>query len=299
MRASRTIPLILLSTAVLTSGLVAPSMSQALAPAWDVSASEPTLPTRAFLRVDGGTAYAKELGKHRYVVRAPQTTQVRWMGEAKGRKDQVGFFSPTRVTKVWTRLGHRADVGAQSLITWQASGDDVMSFVDARVSDPRINAKGELVFTVRVRTGALPKALPDFSINVNPEGASPRGYNLTWPVSQIMTNSFGFTVTATADQAAQVVFQYYSGGRWTTCPNPSTFKVSLPNAGRVSDAGVVCNGVRIGYDNSSAVTLSLMPMSSVAVCYYIQLNVNSPYGKSCWGQSFSWQPGGTSPSPSL
>lgn len=301
MRASRTAPLFVLSAVVLMSGLVVPSVSQAHAPTRDVSASASELPTRAFLRVDGGTAYAKKMGEHRYVVRAPQATQVRWMGEANGRKDQMGSFSPRRLTKVWTRLGHRADVGAQSLITWQAPGGDVMSFADARVSDPRINGRGELVFTARLPRGSLPKVLPDFSINVNPEDASPRGYNLTWPVSQIVTDSFGFYVTATGDKAASVEFRYFSSSArsWLACPMPSSFDVFSPSALKVSARDVDCNGVRIGYDAKSYVTLSLTPQSSVAVCYYIQLNSQSAYMPSCWGHSFSWKPGGTSPSPAI
>lgn len=305
-RVRATVALIALSSVMV---LVAPLASQAVAPAPTSAApvsavSASVVPTRAFVRVDGGTAYAKKISKHRYTVRAPKGAKVGWMGEADG-KPKIGSFTPERLTNLWPRLGYRADIGAQSVITWRLPGDDVMSYVDAQVSNPRINNRGELIFTARAMT--LPKALPEFSINMNPVDATSRGYGLAWPISQVVSNSFGFSVTATADHAAQVVFQYYDtkSKRWVLCPPTNTVSISGEVATSVTYGGVNCNGVRI--QSSVNTPISLQPVVSngstigwsLLVCGSVQFNNQGPYGTVCWAPTYSWQAGGTNPSPAI
>lgn len=313
MRIARAVPLSVLSAAVVVAGLTAPSVGQA-APAREAVASSQkgsafqkssAMPTNAFLRVDGGTAYATKIDRNRYTVRLPKGTDITWLGEAGGKPNQWGTFTPTKVTKAWTRIGHPSGVGVQSTITWRAAGTDYTSFVDALVSDPRINRDGVLVFTARTARGTLPKALPGFSFNISPAMPASRAYPITWSLRTI-GNTIGYTPSATDDTSAQVAWSYDDPRLgWLAC-NVAPIKLtpaSLPagaTQANVAYNGFTCNDVTI-LTSATSTYVAWSPMtpggrSSMLPCWLLKLS-STKSTPGCSSTSFSWTAGATSKNP--
>lgn len=269
-------------------------------------------PTRALLRVDGGTAVATKVGKHKYVLRMPRDVSIRWLGEVGNGPSQFGRFTPKHLTTGWARLGHRPGIGVGSAILWKSPGSGRTEFTGARVSDPRINRDGLLVFTARLAEGDLPGLLPEFSLNVTPGEPGSRAYPLAWPISQVSANDFGFKVTATGDNAGQVEFQYYEvrTATWKRCSNttPSNanpIKFDAKTGTRTGIPTMNCNGTRIQADQEYS-QIFLNPSdpnnagssSEVVVCMNLQLDGKGPYAPFCWG-NFTWKAGGTNPEPAI
>jgi hypothetical protein len=291
-----------LVTGLVMTGVAAPTASQAAPIPAAPSAS--SVPTNAFLRVDGGTAYATQTGEHRYTVRLPKGTGVRWLGEARGKSNQFGTMSPSRLAGSWQRLGHRPGVGVQSSITWRAKGTDYTSFADARVSDPRIDGKGDLVFTARTPRGSLPAVLPDFSFNIAPAERSARKYPIdwgAWPVAQVV----GFDLKATADTAGTLTWVYNnSPGKWVPCYGVPVTEFGGPTPANVSFGGFTCNSITMvnaptNYVAWTPMTSASGSKSAALPCY--TLKVTSSQGTStlpaCSTQTFTWQAGGNNPFP--
>lgn len=320
MRISRVIPLSVLSAAVVMAGLTAPSIGQAVVPARAAVASSfqsssafqksSAMPTSAFLRVDGGTAYATKIDRNRYTVRLPKGTDITWLGEAGGKPDQWGAFTPTKLAKAWTRIGHRAGVGVQSTITWRAAGTEYTSFVDARVSDPRINRDGVLVFSARTARGTLPKVLPDFSFNISPATDNPRKYPIVWG-PRMMTSRLYFQPQATGDTSGQVTFVYPAGTpvEYESCsppfynaPTVSVSSASVPagsSQANVTYNGFTCNDVTILSGTSTYVAWSPMApggRSSMLPCWTLKLS-STQSTAGCSSTTFSWAAGASSQNP--
>lgn len=287
------------------TGLAAP-----VTPAADaVGISSLTIPQSAFVRIDGGTAYAKKVGKHRYTVRVPKGAAVKWLGEANGKSDQYGTFTPTKLAKAWTRMGHREGVGVQSTITWRTAGTDYTSFTDALVSDPRINGKGELVFSARTRGGSLPRILPDFSFNISSAQELPRKYPYVWGI-WLITNMLGFKPSATGDTAAKVDWSFlHPTSGWITCsggiynvPVLSLSPTSIPagsTQGNVAYNGFTCNNVTILSGANTYVAWAPMQpggKTSMLPCWTLKVNSTTSM-PACNTQTFSWAAGGESISP--
>lgn len=307
MRISRAIPISMLSVAVLVAGLSTPGVAQADPPT-DVSARASAEPTRAFVRIDGGTAYAKKAGKHRYTVRVPKGAGVQWLGEADGKPDQYGTLTPKKLAKVWTRMGHREGVGVQSTITWRKSGTDYTSFTDALVSDPRINGKGDLVFDARTAGGRLPQVLPDFSFNISPAQELPRKYPYVWGI-WLITNILGFKPSATGDTTATVDWSYlHPTSGWISCsgiynaPVLSLSPTSIPagsTQGNVAYNGFTCNNVTILTGAKTYVAWAPMQpggKTSMLPCWTLKVNSTTSM-PACNPQTFSWAGGGESIDP--
>lgn len=309
---SRAVSLSVLSAALVLAGVTAPSTAQAVRPARDAAPAafqkSSASPTSAFLRVDGGTAYAKKIEKDRYRITLPKGTDITWLGEAGGKSDQWGTFTPTKLTKAWTRIGHRAGVGVQSTITWRAAGTDYTSFVDARVSDPRINRDGMLVFTARTVRGALPKMLPDFSFNISSTQERPRKYPYVWGI-WLITNVLGFKPSATGDASATLDWSYLnSPNNWKSCsgfysvPVLNLSPTSLPvgaTQGNVAYNGFSCNDITILSGPGTYVAWAPMQpggRTSMLPCWTVKLNSTTSL-PACNSQAFSWAAGPSSVSP--
>ena len=287
-----------LSVVLLAGALVAPSAVGAAVPAGTAAAETPT---SAFVRVDGGTAYAKKVGRHRYTVRLPKGVGIRWMGEAGGKPDQFGSFTPANLANSWQRIGHRKGVGVQSTITWRTPGTDFTDFTSALVSNPRINDKGQLVFSARTVHGSLPKVLPNFSFNISPAAPKAR-YPITWGRYQV-TNQLAYVPKATADYAGNIVWYYLSmpSNNWVPCSNVPTVYVSGTTAINVPYGPFTCNGVSVlagskTYVSWKPTTGPSSPWSQMLACYQFQISPAPPMD-ACSTNAAMWQLGGTTASP--
>ncbi|MGI9195882.1 MAG: hypothetical protein ACR2KE_00280 [Candidatus Nanopelagicales bacterium] len=294
--------------AALFAGVLAGALMVASPAAYSADVASAAVPSSAFVRIDGGTAYAKKTGKHRYTVSIPKGAGVKWLGEAGGKPDQYGTFTPSKLTKAWTLIGHAAGVGVQSTITWRKAGTDYTSFTDALVSDPRVNGKGELVFSARTVGGTLPHVLPDFSFNISSAPERPRKYPHAWGI-WLMTNTLGFKPSATGDTSAQVDFSYLnSPNNWVSCsgfykvPVLSLAPSSLPTGatqGNVAYNGFSCNDVTILSGPSTYVAWSPMQpggRTSMLPCWTLKVNSTTSL-PACNSQSFSWSSGPSAISP--
>ena len=240
---------ILVALSVLALGVSATMANAAPAPvASPADASKPVdgPPSgKALVRIDGGTAYTKKTDKHTYKLLLPSGAGITWMGEVKGKGLRAGRFSHDGIVKGWARLGHRPGVGVTATVTWK----DEATLVS--VSDPRINAKGQLVFTARTRIG-LPETLPAFSLNITRASKTPRFQDVFDPIA--LSSTMQVQATAGGDLSASVAFQQLdSSGAWVNCvsssnsgekpinPNPYNFGGSLP---KTYDFGpTTCGGV--------------------------------------------------------
>lgn len=227
---------------------VAASGARSAAPSADSNARVAGRPDgEALVRIDGGTAYTRKTGKHSYKFLVPDGANITWFGEVSGKGLVTGSFSRSGLVKGWTRLGHRAGVGVAATLAW---GDQASL---ARVSDPRVNAEGMLVFKASTRQ-PLPKKLPSFSLNITRATKTVRagGYpNYFDPL--YLSSSMRVQASAGGDYSASVAFQQLnSDGTWSNCksstnpgevpinPNPYNF----PNGKKNYQWGpTTCGGV--------------------------------------------------------
>ena len=191
-------------------------------------AATPQPSSDAIVRIDTGTAYAKEIGKQRYRITLPSDVSIKWMGQPRdGGDPEVGSLSGKGLARSWSALGHRADVGVPTRITWNVKGRDWTDFRSGLVTQPRLNDAGRLVVTFETVRGGLPKTLPDFSLNINPSSATPR---TTYPntfgnIPIYGTTNMALSITATAQTSAylRILMLNPTTGTWDPCdgvPNP-------------------------------------------------------------------------------
>lgn len=202
--------------AALTLSLVAPS-AHAVAPAADAGL-KPSGSALLHVGGDDQTAYAKKVKGKTYTVKAPADAEVAWVGVVEGKGDRSGSYTPQQLVKAWTVLGHRKGSGVQSTITWFPKGSDMMSFRSAKVSDPRINSKGELVFTATINdvmANDLPVTLPRFGINISRAGQQSRGYPIDW--NREITSDFSVHGSTGGDGSGSTIFASKATGAWVDC----------------------------------------------------------------------------------
>ena len=153
---------VLVACAALAAPLLMSSPAATAAP--DLRPSGP-----ANIRIDGGTAIAKDLGNRRYRLVMPGGVTPTWFGPAQGIEGiSGGRFTPKQLVSSWSLLGHKVDVGIYTTLTWKAGGKDEVT--SAQLTRPRVNGDGRLTFVVRSRE-ALPRVMKDFSVNI--EGIPP------------------------------------------------------------------------------------------------------------------------------
>ena len=190
-----------LCMAALASGALAFAFVGPIAHAAPQAAEQPA--ARAYVRVDGGTAYAKKTSKHEYRIVMPKGAEVTWLGPVASGATHAGTFTKKGLIAGWTRLGY-ASRPAGATLMWGRDGNRPPETRSATVSKPRINADGQLTFVAKVK-GTLPPAMSDFSINLAP-GSS--GRQSRYPVqlgSWYIDNTAAYVnVKATGDSDATV-----------------------------------------------------------------------------------------------
>ena len=204
-------------------------LAQAVAPAADAGL-KPSGSALLHVGGDDQTAYAKKVKGKTYTVKAPADAEVAWVGVVEGKGDRSGSYTPQQLVKAWTVLGHRKGSGVQSTITWFPKGSDMMSFRSAKVSDPRINAKGELVFTATINdvmATDLPVTLPRFGINIARAGQQPRGYPIDW--TREITSDFSVHGSTGGDGSGSTIFASKSTGAWVDCSTSPRISASGKN----------------------------------------------------------------------
>lgn len=285
----------------------------AFSPSAAVAATlKPSGPALVHVGGDGQTAFAKKRDRHLFTIKAPADAVVDWVGLVEGKGDRSGTYTPSQLVKAWKALGHRAGVGVQSTITWFPEGSSDMSFRSVRVSDPRINSNGELVITARVNDAAhsgLPRALPDFGINISRADKSVR-YPTVWNGVAI-TTGLGFQVSVGGDQSGSVTYQYsqsYKPGDpppTTTVPflqkpancTSSALTVSFSGSKNYTyqfpqnNGNFICNGYTIRGTPATHVVYTVIGMgitvnASVLPCWDVTWNGGA--SAMCSPVPFSW-----------
>ena len=214
----------------------------------------------AFVHVggEGQTAHSVKVKATTYKIKAPADAVIDWVGVVEGKGDRSGNYTPKQLAKAWTALGHRTSAGVQSTITWFAAGSETMSFRSAMVSNPRVNSKGELVFTAKLNDGRaapLPSVLPEFGINISRAQPQQRNYPVNWSVTTI-TSDFGYTGAALADASGKVAFQDNPGSGWTDCAGATLTPSGASNITLKIPAQVVCGAYTL-YTDKTLVNYSL------------------------------------------
>lgn len=252
----------------------------------------------AFVHVggEGQTAYSVKVKSSTYKIKAPADAVIDWVGVVKGKGDRSGTYTPKQLAKAWTALGHRKGAGVQSTITWFAAGSETMSFRSAKVSDPRVNTKGELVFTAQLndgRTTPLPGVLPEFGINISRAESSSRAYPTYWS-TQTITSDFGYQASAGGDASGSVSWQSNTGSGWTTCPGSTISASGKSNATFKLAAQVTCNGYTL-YTDKTLVSYSLVDGDNndwtMLPCWHATWGTSSK-SIACAPMLFEWATGG-------
>ena len=139
------IPRALVATTVLSSGA---ALVAALALAAPAQAAELEPSGSALIRIDGDRAIAKKASDGRYFIVMPAGAEAGWIGPAAGVEGiSSGRFGARTLVSSWAGLGHRGKTGVLTTLTWMTASGKKSTL--ARVSDPRMNADGRLVFTAR------------------------------------------------------------------------------------------------------------------------------------------------------
>ncbi len=211
----------------------------------------PLMPSQgAIVRIDTGTAYAKELGNHKYRITLPAQPNIQWMGmPPEGGVAPTGLLKPQDVAKAWTALGHQSNVGVPTRITWNDAGVEWTDFRSGYLTNPRIGKDGRLTFTMKTERGGLPTTLPNFSLNISPAEPQPRTtYQATFNVGIYGTTNMALSITATSKTEATMSFVIKdSTGAWTICPGTTSPLVTMSGEARKDYyyGPVVCSNVTI------------------------------------------------------
>lgn len=205
------------------------------------------------IRVDGGTARAVEAGTNRFRMILPKRASIKWLGATATRDVAIGEFTSGRLAQAWQSIGHRRTAGVISTLTWRANAETTQ-WASARVSNPRLNARGQLVLTVRSTT-ALPPMMPRYTVNISRAAQTTRSFPVTGPAVQLSGSVFA---QSTGQSATSSSGSIYSGS--TTC---FSYSHSTTVNARVTYGGT-CDGIRfstppgtLGIQHTSQIQLGI------------------------------------------
>ena len=253
------IPRALVATTVLSSGA---ALVAALALAAPAQAAELKPSGSALIRIDGDRAIAKKASDGRYFIVMPAGAEAGWIGPAAGVEGiSSGRFGARTLVSSWAGLGHRGKTGVLTTLTWMTASGKKSTL--ARVSDPRMNADGRLVFTAR-SPRPLPRVMEDFSVNISgaPEGrVTSRTTPYPYPGNAIGIPGSTVSILATATSINSA--DYIISG--TDCPaggTPQWTRTLAPNTFSATFSGTIC-GVTFttstGTQNGAASNVTLRP----------------------------------------
>lgn len=172
---------------------------------------------KALVRIDGGTAHAKQKAEHRWRIVVPKRAAIRWLGEGRSGRSTIGDFTVRSLASGWERMGHASK--AWATITWQRPATSRPGVALARLSAPRVNAEGHVVFTATTRR-PLTEHMPGFTINIGRAQKQTRAYDLTFSRLDV-TDSAGMQLVADSDSSATVNWVEQSSGSWSGCESMS------------------------------------------------------------------------------
>ena len=218
------------------------------------AAKAPVQPSgQALVRIDGGTAYTKDLGKGKYRVFVPDGASIMWLGEVGTKGTHSGTFTPKALVAGWARLGQREGAKALTTLTWGEGAGDVSTL--ALLAKPRINADGQLTFVTRPVGWSLPKQMVDFSINIARadmgNGPATRDWSTTFKAWEIDATAF---VQATVTNNTTATVSFYPSSGYTPNPCRTTITLSTTSALQVNFPGFTCGDLTVNgkvADNSS------------------------------------------------
>ena len=253
------IPRALVATTVLSSGA---ALVAALALAAPAQAAELKPSGSALIRIDGDRAIAKKASDGRYFIVMPAGAEAGWIGPAAGVEGiSSGRIGARTLVSSWAGLGHRGKTGVLTTLTWMTASGKKSTL--ARVSDPRMNADGRLVFTAR-SPRPLPRVMEDFSVNISgaPEGrVASRTTPYPYPGNAIGIPGSTVSILATATSINSA--DYIISG--TDCPaggTPQWTRTLAPNTYSATFSGTIC-GVTFttstGTQNGAASNVTLRP----------------------------------------
>lgn len=218
-----------------------------------VTAAEQFAPSgSALIRIDGDRAIAKKASDDRYFIVMPAGAEAGWIGPAAGVEGIAsGRFNARTLVSSWAGLGHRGRTGVLTTLAWKTSVGQELA--QARVSQPRLNAEGRLVFTART-SEPLPRVLPDFSVNISgaPEpGTSSR--STTFPFVGNAIGISGTSVSLNATATAQSSVDYYVYGNCgSASSDPTQWKTTISAKPYTSGFLMTCSGVTFTTSDGTA-----------------------------------------------
>lgn len=225
-----------MTTAALSAGLMGFAL---LAPA--AAQAAPSKPDgQAFVRVEGGTAYTAKKSSKEYRVVVPDGVDISWMGVVNGRT-RVGAFTSSTLVDSWKRLGFRDGKRALTTVSWQMPGAKTPSNVLVRLTNPRINADGQLTFLAYSKHTVLPKELPGFSINIAMAQPFARAQTRDTSFAAFTINPDGSSavaVTESQNTTAYIKWASYNGA--PACPPQLTV-----HSGTSKNFGATCGNGHI------------------------------------------------------
>ena len=253
------IPRALVATTILASSA---ALATALVVAAPAQAAELKPSGSALIRIDGDRAIAKKASDGRYFIVMPAGAEAGWIGPAAGVEGiSSGRFGARTLVSSWAGLGHRGKTGVLTTLTWMTASGKKSTL--ARVSDPRMNADGRLVFTAR-SPRPLPRVMEDFSVNISgaPEvRVTSRTTPYPYPGNAIGIPGSTVSILATATSINSA--DYIISG--TDCPaggTPQWTRTLAPNTYSATFSGTIC-GVTFttstGTQNGAASNVTLRP----------------------------------------
>ncbi len=208
--------------AAVAAGLLASSPAHAL-PAGNAPTSG-TPAGKALVHVAGGHASATKTSRHEYRIVLSRKASISWLGETASGRVGIGTFSARGLVAGWARLGHVTKPWAT--ITWRERGAERPTFTLARVSAPRVNRDGRLVFVAH-SAKRLPDTLRKATVNIRRAAYQPRSYPLEFSRLTV-TSDVGMHLTATSDTSATLNFDQYDDTGWGACTAPAAIAMSSP-----------------------------------------------------------------------
>lgn len=243
------IPRPLVSTTVLAGSA---ALATALVIAAPAQADELAPSGSALIRIDGDRAIAKKASDGRYFIVMPAGVDASWIGAAQGVEGvSSGRFSARTLVSSWAGLGHRGKIGVLTTLAWETPVGRELA--QARISQPRLNTDGRLVFTART-SEPLPRVLPDFSVNISgaPEsGTSPRSTTFPFVGNAIGISGTSVSLNATATAESSVDYYVY-GNCGSASSDPTQWKTTISAKPYTSSFLMTCSGVTFTTSDGTA-----------------------------------------------
>lgn len=200
------------------------------------------------MRVTAPVASAAERDRGGYRIIVPADARITWLGEVNG-KSTSGTYTGSDLAANWKRMGYRDGMRAFTTLSWLPKGAERHARMVVRLTNPRIDDAGRLVFVAKTRGMKLPRTLKEFSLDIAQSSALRQSrWSLSFNAFNIDSGGTGqIKVTSANDTKAAIDWPQPGNSANPTCR--TTINVNA-GKGEVDFPGFACGTGQVNGSNT-------------------------------------------------